>query len=558
MKDEITFEQVVQWVEELQSQNSIDFQGIKNIKESIKKLNSEITKAKNLNNSINKKILSEYEKIKKIILDENVSVTLDNKISNVNKLLNDLKSNVYSLENGQAFEKKTNESIKAISSQLDNNTKQLSGRIDTIIANNNTTDGNSELVDIRVGNDGTKYNSAGEYVRNIDKKVSTFIELKSVNSSSNLYNEATTQKGSINMSGVFSADENSSYKVSGFMKLSSGNKYAFSYGHDTLGRYHMSFNRFVIYNLEKEFVAQTTSNTNIDNVVDITVNANDEKYTLVIPKQDMYIRFQIGVAINEIMVKIGTDNVYEPYGDTTYTFGIKDSIIGEENLTERVREKLNKEIQIPELDYVEKFYYSILGNGICIGDSLTEGYHYADDIDKNRSYPAYLSRLTNWNITNTGQSGITTSGWYNAHINKYNYADYDFAIIYLGTNGGLTDTLIADTTITDEQTYLDYANTHTGCYCKIIETILHQNPKCKIFLIRWNGTTTANVTIQIAEKYNLDTINLLDHTYFNLQDSKYHTDPTHYNSLGYMCFAKNVLNFIEKIIKNRQLEYKEI
>lgn len=120
MKDEITFEQVVQWVEELQCQNSIDFQGIKNIKESIKKLNSEITKAKNLNNSINKKILSEYEKIKKIILDENVSVTLDNKISNVNKLLNDLKSNVYSLENGQAFEKKTNENIKTISSQLDN------------------------------------------------------------------------------------------------------------------------------------------------------------------------------------------------------------------------------------------------------------------------------------------------------------------------------------------------------------------------------------------------------------------------------------------------------
>jgi hypothetical protein len=119
MKDEITFEQVIQWVEELQCQNSIDFQGIKNIKESIKKLNSEITKAKNLNNSINKKILSDYEKIKKIILDENVSITLDNKISNVNKLLNDLKSNVYSLENGQAFEKKINENIKTISTQLE-------------------------------------------------------------------------------------------------------------------------------------------------------------------------------------------------------------------------------------------------------------------------------------------------------------------------------------------------------------------------------------------------------------------------------------------------------
>ena len=125
MKDEIMFNQVVKWIEELQCQNSIDFQGIKNIKESIKKLNSEITKAKNLNNSINKKILSEYEKIKKIILDENVTVTLDNKISNVNKLLNDLKSNVYSLEDGQAFEKKTNESIKAISSQLEHKANEI-------------------------------------------------------------------------------------------------------------------------------------------------------------------------------------------------------------------------------------------------------------------------------------------------------------------------------------------------------------------------------------------------------------------------------------------------
>ena len=122
----------------------------------------------------------------------------------------------------------------------------------------------------------------------------------------------------------------------------------------------------------------------------------------------------------------------------------------------------------------------------------------------------------------------------------------------------MTDTLIQDTTISEGQTYKNYANTHTGSYCKIIETILEQNPKCKIYLIRWDGTTTAKVTTQIAEKYNLDTINLLEHTYFNLQDSVYHTDATHYNSLGYMCFAKNVLNFIEKFIEVRQLEYTEI
>lgn len=38
-------------------------------------------------------------------------------------------------------------------------------RIDNLVANNNPADGNSELLDIRVGADGTKYDSAGEAVR---------------------------------------------------------------------------------------------------------------------------------------------------------------------------------------------------------------------------------------------------------------------------------------------------------------------------------------------------------------------------------------------------------
>ena len=390
------------------------------------------------------------------------------------------------------------------------------------------------------------------------EKINILVEEKSVGGSSNIYNEETTQKGTINMSGVFSADENSSYKVSDYIKLSKGSSYAFSYGHSTLGRYHLTFSRFVIFDLTKTFLAQTTSDASIENIVDITVNANNEKYTLIVPKQDVYIRFQTGSTIPEIMVKKGTNNIYEPYREVTYTLGIKDNAIDENNLTLAVREKLNREISTPTIESDDKFYYAIHRKGICIGDSLTEGYHTSTDIDENRSYPAYLSRMMNCEITNAGQSGITVSGWYNAHISKYNYADYDFAIIYLGTNGGMTDTLIQDTTISEGQTYKNYANTHTGSYCKIIETILEQNPKCKIYLIRWNGTTTANVTIQIAEKYGLDTINLLDHTYFNLQDTKYHTDSTHYNSLGYICFAKNVLNFLEKIIEAKQLDYIEV
>ena len=38
-------------------------------------------------------------------------------------------------------------------------------RIDNLVSNNNPTEGNSELIDIRIGYDGTKYGSAGEAVR---------------------------------------------------------------------------------------------------------------------------------------------------------------------------------------------------------------------------------------------------------------------------------------------------------------------------------------------------------------------------------------------------------
>ena len=532
-------------IDTLKKQNVNDLLSIKELYKRIEEIGEKITQIKYIDNTLVKKLKKEYDNLKKQILDENLQLQFKTLLKENNKLIDD-------------FNARLDNDIETINSQMVTNTKQLSGRIDTIIANNNATDGNSELVDIRVGNDGTKYNSAGEYVRNIDKKVSTFAELKKANSSSNLYNSVTSQKGSLNMTGVFAANPNSGYICSDYIKLNKGKSYAFSYGHATLGRYHMSFNRFVAYNLSKTFLAQTTSDSNLTDIADITVNANSEKYTLVVPKQDIYIRFQVGVVMSEIMVKNGTDNIYEPYGDTTYNFGIKDSIIDEENLTKRVRDKLNREFSSSTIESADKFYYAIHRKGICIGDSLTEGYHTSTDIDNNRSYPAYLSRLTNWEITNAGQSGITVSGWYDAHISKYKYVDYDFAIIYLGTNGGMTDSLIQDTTISEGQTYKNYANTHTGSYCKIIETILEQNPKCKIYLIRWDGTTTANVTIQIAKKYGLDTINLLDHTYFNLQDSKYHTDGTHFNSLGYMCFAKNVLNFLEKIIEDKQLVYIEV
>lgn len=53
----------------------------------------------------------------------------------------------------------------AISANIAAGDAALAARVDTIVANANKTDGNSELVDIRVGADGTRYPSAGAAVR---------------------------------------------------------------------------------------------------------------------------------------------------------------------------------------------------------------------------------------------------------------------------------------------------------------------------------------------------------------------------------------------------------
>ena len=73
----------------LKKQNVNDLLSIKELYKKIKEVEEKITQVKYIDNTLVKKIKKEYEKLKKIILDENIQVQLANKIDELKSNIND-------------------------------------------------------------------------------------------------------------------------------------------------------------------------------------------------------------------------------------------------------------------------------------------------------------------------------------------------------------------------------------------------------------------------------------------------------------------------------------
>ncbi len=88
-------------------------------------------------------------------INDSVSEQLENAVNDINKTIGDM-------------------SI-SIDTQISLLTTTVNNRIDNIISHNNNSDGNSELIDIRTGGNGTVYESAGDAVRTqlncVDSKI---------------------------------------------------------------------------------------------------------------------------------------------------------------------------------------------------------------------------------------------------------------------------------------------------------------------------------------------------------------------------------------------------
>lgn len=189
-------------------------------------------------------------------------------------------------------------------------------------------------------------------------------------------------------------------------------------------------------------------------------------------------------------------------------------------------------------------------NITCIGDSLTHGVVTTDSQGGYRiakyPYPAVLQRITGATVEEIAHGGYSASDWWGAYSESITSKTNQLALVFLGTNDGLTDTIDTDCAGDD---YTTYANTDTGCYGKILGKL--KEVGAKIVLIQCftgdnNYRNTNDVIQQFADKFGCGIIatqrltNPAYHYYPDLSGS----DTLHFNDLGYSAFAEFIINQI--------------
>lgn len=191
----------------------------------------------------------------------------------------------------------------------------------------------------------------------------------------------------------------------------------------------------------------------------------------------------------------------------------------------------------------------------CIGDSLTYSAVYTTK-DQYRpayvTYPQALSKITGTPVTQMATCSFDPKEWWDEYSKYITERPNQLVIMYLGTNGGLTDTL--DTDAPKDAPPATWTNSNTGKYARIINA--YKEVGAKIILVKCYKTSASKdinvvnaVIEQLGERFGCAVVeNDL------LADDIYHYYPDlsgknnlHYNDLGYIQFAKQLVTNINRL-----------
>lgn len=370
---------------------------------------------------------------------------------------------------------------------------QLNSRIDNIIAHNNDTEGNSELIDIRTGADGTVYASAGAAVRgqiqNQGNAVSDIRDMMSEfytvqeSTGANLFDKsAVTADKTYNSVGVLT--DAIGYSLSDFINVSEIENLYFSYNSvaDT-PTYIFKFDA------QKNFLQR------------ITISGNE--YT--VGEGVSYIRFNTTNGRVPIYMVAATNNLpYEEYSYSKTT-----------NLTADNISTLTAEVQNTR----SKLY----GKKLCVcGDSLTYGaYADIDGNNERKTYAYYTAKRNNMTLTVNAVSGSTLTSFKEgetgggaAFTYGGDYARYkrlggnlDYITIWFGLN---------------DNTYLSKTNgigtidstdvtTFYGAWNTVMQYLINKYPYAKIGIIVTYGASQEirEATRNICKKYGIPPLDFM-------------------------------------------------
>ena len=147
-------------IDTLFKQNVNDLSAIKELYRKLKEVDEKILQIKYIDSKLADKIKKDYEKLKETIKDENVQTKLT-------KLINDIES----------INTKLSNDIETINTQLTTKVNEVDLDVERKRINlltkveNNQTEGNTELLDIRISATGVEKATAGDSVRDIEREI---------------------------------------------------------------------------------------------------------------------------------------------------------------------------------------------------------------------------------------------------------------------------------------------------------------------------------------------------------------------------------------------------
>lgn len=486
-------------------------------------------------------------------------------------------------------------------------------QIANLVANNNPTDGNSELLDIRVGADGRTYKSAGEAVRgqigSLSEEIDNFkngigktitnrgknlLFLKDKRYESNgltldIQDQLITISGKVDSTAIhnyFELDVDMPELLNGEYGILSivTDQQSISGRNDVLKL--RFFNSLDEKMAEKSaFNHQSLTGVSFDNL-------ENYKVQLVIPAQYTYKNewsFNLQLAIK------GVDYPYEKaYVDRKFELYLGEKVDENKSEIENIKRSIGLSDETNPLSKIitDSGMTGLIESYACPGDSLTQGVFdrtngAAMDFEATKyySYPSQFSRITGSKVYNLGNAGATACNsqqamtdyhsWLQTATQKNWFSDSFKAkayIISLGTNdigyyGSFTGNVETDIDVDDYNN--NDTTTSVGGLATIIQKARELQPKAIIFVETIDNTRNAKSTRDeanekirlIAKKLDCYVIDMAKYWISEEEATEWklkYQNGGHLNALGYLLKTQARITYIDWIIRNNLESFRNV